>query len=884
MSKALKRIRLFPEPDEIEACLDVLRRRQLSSSRKFANIPSPFEGSCDWFLEVPEVRMWLETLDGFLVVRGSPGCGKSVLAKHLLHHLSTFATAHSEVLYYTFDSCATPSTSEDLLASFIYQLFKKVPTPSGKSKLATAFRALGSEFASFQDTLLDALLSMLSECGNERIFVILDSIDECTAMTSLLQLLERMRRSRGPGSVTFLLTARTTSIRLPPDSIIIDWHDKPSDSGLRIVIEQRLKNLGLYPLDRKSVLYALGTPKTFRDQFFPFLYADLLFKNVEQYLAKGDPIADIISQSTISYPFGLRKIYHDMFRQLKEKRTSYDWHAVCELIKLMMVVFRPLGVQILVDMLNASNNSDSAITHLEDSYHTIYTVEHVGDVLTDLVSLGLVVEVEDNDKRHFRFLHFSVLEYLKSSTHFDITEKTIWRAHFELATKCIAQIQLVSGPPAFDPSDLDDTFFKYATTYWIAHISECSRTHTNSDNDRRVSNFAYALFQNTELRERCLFLYEFARTERLPRHSVFEPLFGGAYFGLLPLVRKALSLGADLEAQDEDGKTALYWASEFGHCSIMEALLDGGADVNMANYNGWTALHSAALRGDLKVVSLLCKAGADIDSVDNAGRSPLHYAVENGKVDVIHHLLESGADATQKSNSGMSILQLAQKSSSKDTVEALMETSKASVMLLRRAVFDNESTTLKLLFSWRKDIVQEHYPWVEELLEELTTEEILNLLLMSENLNWMPLDEPRRQPESDWKDILTPEHHCNCAHRLNGLETNRPGVIQMSSSTDSSGDEQRQDAIDQAEAVTRAAGMGPVHSEPTDSKKSSSNFRDPEQHFPDLEKREQDLISICGIAGVFMPEFGETNPGYALMCRNAAQIMFGRPPVVSRSI
>src|SRR5262245_3895186 len=78
------------------------------------------------------------------------------------------------------------------------------------------------------------------------------------------------------------------------------------------------------------------------------------------------------------------------------------------------------------------------------------------------------------------------------------------------------------------------------------------------------------------------------------------------------LVRMMVARGADLNARDRSGSTALMWAAfnETGDARLVEALLELGADPAAANQAGETALVWALRRGDTPVVSALRRAGA----------------------------------------------------------------------------------------------------------------------------------------------------------------------------------------------------------------------------------------------------------------------------------
>ena len=80
--------------------------------------------------------------------------------------------------------------------------------------------------------------------------------------------------------------------------------------------------------------------------------------------------------------------------------------------------------------------------------------------------------------------------------------------------------------------------------------------------------------------------------------------------GYTEIVEMLLTKGADVNARDEGGWTALKRAAGQGHTEIVEMLLAKGADVNAKDEDGGTALIEAAQKGHTKIFSLLKQAGA----------------------------------------------------------------------------------------------------------------------------------------------------------------------------------------------------------------------------------------------------------------------------------
>jgi ankyrin repeat protein len=72
---------------------------------------------------------------------------------------------------------------------------------------------------------------------------------------------------------------------------------------------------------------------------------------------------------------------------------------------------------------------------------------------------------------------------------------------------------------------------------------------------------------------------------------------------------------------------------------IVELLLERGANTNAKDENGSTALHEAALSGHVAVVLLLLEKGADIDTRNGRGETALHEAAWKEREAVIRLLL-----------------------------------------------------------------------------------------------------------------------------------------------------------------------------------------------------------------------------------------------------
>jgi len=88
-------------------------------------------------------------------------------------------------------------------------------------------------------------------------------------------------------------------------------------------------------------------------------------------------------------------------------------------------------------------------------------------------------------------------------------------------------------------------------------------------------------------------------------------------------VGRLLDAGADVDAKNERGWTALMEAADKEDVEAARMLIERGADVNARNISLWTALMSACHRHNVELVRMLVGAGADVNAKDDAGQDAL---------------------------------------------------------------------------------------------------------------------------------------------------------------------------------------------------------------------------------------------------------------------
>ncbi|RYP54685.1 hypothetical protein DL768_000621 [Monosporascus sp. mg162] len=127
----------------------------------------------------------------------------------------------------------------------------------------------------------------------------------------------------------------------------------------------------------------------------------------------------------------------------------------------------------------------------------------------------------------------------------------------------------------------------------------------------------------------------------------------------------------DIGAEDDQGATPLHWAAAGGHEVATALLLSKGANAQAVdkegrtalhyaaeakNTSGTNALHRAAKEGDLATMQMLLTEGVDVNSRDSTGATALHWAAAWGHEPAVRLLLENGVEVTAVDRYGWSAL------------------------------------------------------------------------------------------------------------------------------------------------------------------------------------------------------------------------------------
>src|SRR6266700_2084560 len=138
-------------------------------------------------------------------------------------------------------------------------------------------------------------------------------------------------------------------------------------------------------------------------------------------------------------------------------------------------------------------------------------------------------------------------------------------------------------------------------------------------------------------------------------------LFSAATEGKIAMMDVVLKAGADPNAKDEDGMTALRHVAWTGknQVNVTKRLIAAKADVNLTADDDWTPLIQVMYADPsvaVPVAQVLLQAGADASIVNNEGNSALMLASHRDMPVLIQALLKAGADINERGRDGTSLV------------------------------------------------------------------------------------------------------------------------------------------------------------------------------------------------------------------------------------
>ena len=140
-----------------------------------------------------------------------------------------------------------------------------------------------------------------------------------------------------------------------------------------------------------------------------------------------------------------------------------------------------------------------------------------------------------------------------------------------------------------------------------------------------------------------------------------------------PAMERMLREGANVNARNRLGETALVVVLKKDRTDLAQALLAAGADVNVAAVNGITPLMAAAYGGHTDMVRILLDKGSAVGATDQLKKNAMTYAAGEGHTAVVKLLLARGVDPNAAYEHGLTALMWAAGYGRVETMRALLD-------------------------------------------------------------------------------------------------------------------------------------------------------------------------------------------------------------------
>ena len=652
--------------DEQRACHRVFKTSDYEGHKNIN--PPKVEGTCKWVLEHPKFCEWRDSSHNDLLwISADPGCGKSVFSKSLVEH-ELYNNEELTVCYFFFKDNETQDSLATALCALIHQLFTRQPQLIRHA--VPAWEKSGDKLQGEVDELWRILSSAGIDKEARNILCVLDALDECREqdrdrLIILLSKLYMDRSSTAPEQhwLKFLVTSRPyegiysrfqdlmsqlPSIRLKGEDENDQIHQE-----INLVIEEQVNRLAkrfILPINAKARLKT----KLLSMEHRTYLWLYLAIEGIKETLQKSPRPSEEEIQS-------LPLTVEDAYEQILERGARWNRDNALKILQIIVGARRPLTVGEMAVAFGVATSPE-----LESEVRLGIERKRLEQQLPQWCGLFVFI----NHSRIY-LIHQTAKEFLLSSTARIAASNQGWKHCLSSVDveRCMARIcvgyltridlkKLKQWPAQLDmlrdqvrsdellqeTDDPDDTqaFWDYAAEHWPAHVRS-----VQGQKNFLPLNIVCELYNTDGERFRYwfqIFWEAYQSYESPPEMTAIRLAAFNGHSDILEIIFQTENL--DLDAQDQEERTPLIWASHLGHEKVVQMLLDKGAEVNAQGGEYGNALQGASVKGHEKVVQMLLDKGAEVNAQGGEYGNALQGASVGGHDKVVQMLLERQRLAT----------------------------------------------------------------------------------------------------------------------------------------------------------------------------------------------------------------------------------------------
>jgi hypothetical protein len=305
---------------------------------------------------------------------------------------------------------------------------------------------------------------MLEHCKSQRIYIIVDALDECQddGMVDLLKRLVRTGLHR-PSKIKWLLTSRPLDsarqeLLAGSDQVLVslELNSKQVSEAVKTYIAFKMDELDRRCSYGETLRRKVETELTIKTED-TYLWVSLVCKRLES--VHRDKALTTIQD----LPPGLHPLYHQVFNQLSKGELAVV-KGCMRLLKVMMLAYRPLNMAEVGNM-----------TGLSDQLVTV-------EVLVDRCASFIKIRGTD-----IEFVHQSARDYLAGMNGQSILDSYEHYGHGDIALSCLShlsqrlKVNLVDLPrPDSTRESMKGNLLvasvDYAATFWVQHLEGAKQT------------------------------------------------------------------------------------------------------------------------------------------------------------------------------------------------------------------------------------------------------------------------------------------------------------------------------------------------------------------------------------------------------------------------
>ncbi|KAM0538399.1 hypothetical protein ACHAPP_001070 [Verticillium nonalfalfae] len=366
MAATLQRLESRALSLEEQEHLQVLRPHDNSQDLSYESAKERTEnrvpGTCNWLLEEEKYQDWLRKAHGLLVVSADPGCGKSVLAKHLIDERLLEDANEATICYFFFkedDQDRLPLA----LCALLHQLLSRKPSLI-KRHLAHEHAKNGNSLQNNTTVLWSILEASLRDSDTGPVIIVLDGLDECrqadfqVLARSVNHLLAAKKHSHA--TTRWLFTTRpyqniTNMIAAPCIRVFGEEKSTTIRQEVKMVIQYKVRDPKLQRIIPKTLLSRLEE-RLLSVENPTYLWAALTFSFVETSHFK----------KTIR---GLEDAIEDLPRSINDaysKILSRTDESLQPIIRKAFTIILGAAAPLTIAEMNVAMNLDEGVNDLDD--------------------------------------------------------------------------------------------------------------------------------------------------------------------------------------------------------------------------------------------------------------------------------------------------------------------------------------------------------------------------------------------------------------------------------------------------------------------------------------------------------------------------------------